>query len=100
MREPLECEVSLEGQRAGTEYREIPDPARNLAAAIIRRAIKDLHKGRPCNRNGGPCGRGAYSGVHVCEQAAIEFLTGDLCRDLLLALDLDPEAVLEALALG
>lgn len=92
---------AIKGQAAGTEGREIRNPGRNLAAAVIRHAIEDLRRGRPCSTgNGEPCGTGGYVGCHVCADDARRFLTSDVCRDLLIALDLDPGTVLSRLGLN
>lgn len=58
------------------------DGARSLLCAVIRQAIDDARRGRPCN---GECKPQA----HACRQDALAFLRGPACADFLAWLGLE-----------
>lgn len=63
------------------------DGARNLALAILKRAVLDVQRGRPCN---GQCA----GGIHVCANAARAWLATD-GAEWADALDMNAAAVRE-----
>ena len=73
------------------------EPYRELAAAVIVRAVKDVRSGRPCSVDGSPCGTVNMVGVHVCARDAREFLLGEDAELIMGALGLNRIAVLEAI---
>jgi len=64
---------------------------RGLAAAVIRRSVRDLRDGRPCN---GKC----RDDEHVCAADAQAFLRSDPAAWWCDAIEVDPAALLEAVA--
>lgn len=73
------------------------EPHKELAAAIIMRAVRDATSGRLCGVDGLPCGVNGQAGVHVCVEDARRFLASDCAALMMTALGLNRNAVLEAI---
>jgi len=65
------------------------DPYRELAAAVVTRAVRDVRSGRGCRVDRLPCGEHSQAGVHVCARDAARFLAGEYAAFLMTALRLE-----------
>ena len=91
----LRIEVAS-GRHVGAEARAA-DPWKQLVAEIIRRAIRDLHAGRPCRAD--RCDTDKLISAHVCVSDARWFLTCSYCDALFTYLGIDAEAARQELGL-
>lgn len=73
------------------------EPHKELAAAIIVRAVRDARSGRACSVDGLPCGVRDQVGVHVCAQDARQFLASTYAALIIASLRLNRSAVLQAI---